>query len=221
MTGKGQRLKHFKLLKIEDRLHQIPVPIIAITGGIATGKSTLVEYLKQKSYGVLSADELIKEIYQQVEILDQIRKKKPQAFNENGVIDFKNLRAITFNDEIFKHELEQLLYSKLPVVFWDSFRKLEPVSYVFYEVPLLFEKNLQSKVDLIILLHTKKDIQLERLSKRDSSSLEVNQKILNSQMPFENKKDLAHFILENNTDNRSLIIQADEMIKNLSILFKP
>lgn len=221
MIIQDQLLKNFKILDSEQRLHNIPVPIVAITGGIASGKSTIVNHLKQKDFGVISADELIKEIYQQAEVLAYVRETKPQAFKNTGELDFTILRTVTFNDESFKAALERLLYSKLPVAFWSAYRKLTPANYFFYEVPLLFEKKLQSKVDIIVLLYTDKHIQLKRLSNRDSSSIEVNQKIINSQMPFEHKKDLAHFIIENNTDNTSLLTQANELIKKLTTLLKP
>lgn len=210
---------NFKILSTERRLHKILTPIIAITGGIASGKSTVVQLLKNSGYNVLSADHLIKQIYTTVEVKKFIQLKKPQSC-KNDSIDFKILRTETFNDPGFKLELEKLLYSKLPEVFWSNYEILQTQKYLFYEVPLLFEKKLQTFVDLVVLIHAKPQLQLERISLRDQSDIETNQKIIKAQLPFEDKKDFAHFILENNGNEDQLQLQVQELILKLNKIFE-
>lgn len=214
-----QLMTAYQPLLPEQRLHKIPTPIVAITGGIASGKSTVVKQLQQLGQQVLSADHLIKEIYLLDEIILFIRNNKPSVF-EKEKINFASLRNETFNDATFKLQLETLLYSKLPEVFWLNYKKLTPATFFFYEVPLLFEKKLQHLVDIIVLLQTNEELQLERMSKRDPSTLDTNKKILQAQLPFEMKKHAAHFILNNNGNEEELTTQVLTLHKELHNLFK-
>jgi dephospho-CoA kinase len=221
MICHAELIKNFQLLKTDHRLHKIPTPIVAITGGIASGKSTVVQYLKQKGLGVLSADVLIKEIYQLDTTKVFLQQLVPQVLSHDGQVDFKTLRTLTFTNEVLKGQLENYLYSKLPETFWKFYKSLPAHHYFFYEVPLLFEKKLNPLVDLIVLIYADKNIQLTRLKARDASSDETNLKILQAQMSFEEKKDHAHFILENNSDEKNLNLQIDELLKTINLLIKP
>ncbi len=221
MIANNRLLQTFNILATKSRLHGIPTPIIAITGGIATGKSTVVEYLIQKGFAVLCADKLIKEIYQQEATKSFLKENVSHVIASNGEIDFKKLRAYTFDNDNFKQQLEQFLYLKLPEAFWENYKKIPASPYFFYEVPLLFEKNLQSKVDVIVLLSTTPQLQLERLNSRDSSTTEINEKIIKAQMSFEIKQTQAHFILDNNRSNHDLLVQIDQLLSNLPLILKP
>lgn len=207
-----QLLKNHSFLPPSKRLHQIPCPIFAITGGIATGKSSVVRFLLEHHQPIIQADQLIKSAYQKVEIVQWLLKTTPQVF-KNDQIDFSLLRSQFFNDPKFKEEAEKKLYAQLPSLFREGYNKLPSASYVFYEVPLLFEKKLAHLVDLIILVHAPRDLQSKRLALRDSSCKEVNEKILNAQLPFEDKKEFAHFIIENDTDEAALKNQVEELLQ--------
>lgn len=212
-------IKQSTILETSSRLHSIPSPIVAITGGIATGKSTVVNILRKNGQSVLVADQLIKEIYTQSEIIQFLKLKKPLVLEDHS-INFKILRQTTFEDSNFRAELENKLYSKLPEVFWKNYQLLPAKKFFFYEVPLLFEKKLNTKVDLIVLIHADQKNQLKRIELRDGSDHQTNKKIIESQIPYEDKKDFAHFILENNKDNRDLELQVQLLITQLSQYFR-
>jgi dephospho-CoA kinase len=214
-----QLLQNFYPLTAEKRLHEIPSPIVAITGGIASGKSTVVEELQRLGQHIISADKLIKEIYTKIEAKEFIKLHKSQAIN-NQEINFKILREETFNDLKFKEILEKFLYSKLPEIFWSNYKKFNSPKFFFYEVPLLFEKKLNPLVDLIVLVHSDPKEQLRRIELRDQSTLETNQKILKSQLPYEAKKEFAHYIIENNTNLDHLKLEVGELQTQLEKLFK-
>ena len=163
-----------KTLKMElirltekERLHGVGLPIVAITGGIATGKSTVSNLFKKSGFVVINADELIHKIYQLEDTISFVNGLCPNAVKENS-IDFVVLREKFFNDNSLKTQLESFLYQKLPGEFVSSIPKGTEV--VFYDVPLLFEKALNDKVDQIIVVSANKETQLERLAQRDKSS---------------------------------------------------
>src|SRR5690606_10373426 len=139
-------------LKPETRLHQTPVPIIGLTGGIASGKSTVSRMLVQKGIPVIDADQLIKDIYRLPETKTFVSEKCPDALKHDE-IHFPTLRERFFNNPELKKDLERFLYQRLPQAFQAAYQKLGSPSYVVYDVPLLFEKGLDRLVDLKVLVY--------------------------------------------------------------------
>ncbi len=179
-----------------SRLYQIPVPIIGLTGGIGTGKSTVADLFHKNKIPVIDADKLVKSIYQQTEALDFIRSQFPEAIEENQ-INFKKLRAIAFRDPLAKKSIEDFIYIRLPGEFKRAFLQLNSPQLVVYDVPLLFEKGLDSLIDLSICVYAPKHIQIDRIIKRDHCSREIALKIIDQQMSIGEKRKLASFTIEN------------------------
>jgi dephospho-CoA kinase len=92
-----------------NRLYQIPVPIIGLTGGIGTGKSIVAKIFKERGIAVIDADRLVKNIYQRPETLEFIKTFFPEAI-ENSTISFSKLREIAFRDPAQRQKIENYLY---------------------------------------------------------------------------------------------------------------
>ena len=194
----------------ENRLHQCPIPIIALTGGIASGKSTTTKLFRKKGIKVVDADSLVKEIYRQKDSLNFIQKECPEAITR-GEINFKILRQIFFSKN--REKFESFIYQKIPEKFLD---KLSPEdSFIVYDIPLLFEKNLASLVDVKILVYTPPQIQLERLMKRDSISQSLAKKMLSLQWPIKKKKTKADLIIDNSSSKEKLVCSFEETFKRV------
>jgi dephospho-CoA kinase len=178
-------------LKIEQRLYQCPVPIIGLTGGIATGKSFFARYLSQRGLPVISADDLIKNIYDWPETKDWLLKNNlpPKG---------PKLREMVFNDPDLKIKVENYLYPLLPKSFLDFFSRFKNPQVIIYDVPLLFEKKLELFFDQVVLVYASKDEQIKRLIQRDHISNELALKMLQSQLPIENKKTKTKWVIDNN-----------------------
>jgi len=199
-------------LKREDRLYQLPFPIIGITGGIATGKSTFCNLLKSISMPVLDADDMVKKIYRRHEVVDQIKKIIPLAV-ESNTINFPTLRAAFFSDKDLKKKIESIIYSHLPDQFLSEIKNLGPnIKFVFYEVPLLFELGLESKFDLVVCVYAPKKIQLERIMLRDGSSIEIAEKILNQQVDIEIKSKKSDVVITNDASVAEIRPQFDKFL---------
>ena len=205
-------------IETKQRLYQCPVPIVAITGSIATGKSSVSKILVERNYPVIDADRLIKNIYKKQEIIDFISTRCPKAF-KGSAIDFKVLRVEFFNDDSLKNSLENLLYQYLEVEFrLEADRAIKGgANFIFYDVPLLFEKGLFDKVDLVVTVYTPKKLQLKRLKRRDNINQELALKLLESQIDIEEKKKQSHLII----NNQSTLANLEEEVSSfLDILQK-
>ncbi len=201
-------------LEKNQRLHQCPIPIIALTGGIATGKTTTSQLFEKKGIPVINADALIKEIYTQEDSLNFILAEFPEVVIEKK-IDFKKLRQKVFNEEANKLKLESFLYKRMPQKFLSEIPSKK--STIIYDVPLLFEKNLDSLVDVKILVYTSENIQLKRLIKRDGISSDLAQKMLATQSSIEEKKHKVDFIIDNTGKQEELKKSFDKVFEAIFI----
>jgi dephospho-CoA kinase len=204
--------------KISERLYQIPVPIVALTGGIACGKTTVAKMFIEKKIPLISADELVKEIYQEAESFEFVRKVYPAATTE-GKINFSILRSAVFENIDLQSKVEEFIYQRLPEKFLEAFTKFSKPEMVVYDVPLLFEKKLESKVDQIICVYCPKEKQIERLLNRDKISLDLAQKMLQKQIDIEDKKKRSDFVIKNTLDLNHLkaeFLKTFDQIKSLA-----
>lgn len=204
------------LLKLDKskRLHQVDHPIIGLTGGIASGKSTAASFFKEKGLRVLDADKLIKSIYQRPEVVTKLRKLRPEAVSGDNHINFKDLRSWAFSHQDHIKTLENLLYPHMPNAFRDELRDLSPREVVIYDIPLLFEKNYQHLVDCVICVYIPKNIQMTRLLKRDGLQGGEAERVLSQQMDIDKKKALAQFVFDNSKNQEYLAEQVSRFIES-------
>jgi dephospho-CoA kinase len=178
------------------RLYNIPVPIVGLTGGIATGKTTIAQMFRDEDIPVIDADRLVKSIYQKKESFDFVQKHFVDAIVEEA-IHFKTLRELAFKTPQNQGKLETFIYTQMPAAFLEAFKEFGPCEFIVYDVPLLFEKGLHSKTDVSVCAYSPREIQLQRLVKRDNISLELAETILTKQMDIEEKKKKADLFIEN------------------------
>jgi dephospho-CoA kinase len=201
-------------LTTEQRLYHLNRPIIGLTGGIATGKSTAARYLAQKGHAVICADDLVKKIYaHNSEVHEFLHSHIPQVISDKNLIDFKQLRTIFFGDKEIKHQLEQLIYKNLPEAFNEEVEKYPEAPLIIYDVPLLFERKMEKFFDLVILVYLPREIQLKRLMARDQISEDLARTIISKQMDIEDKKHRASIVFENNMAKDWLFRQIDLFFK--------
>lgn len=175
---------------------------IGLTGGVATGKSTVAKILKEKGAELISSDELAHRAmapggfaYDGV-----ISEFGPEIILSDGKINRRRLGEIVFNDESARKRLERIIH---PIVLKEIKQGLEDYSkqrtrIVIIEVPLLFEVGWMDLFDYIWVVYAPYERQLQRLMERDQiSEIEAIKRII-AQMPLEEKKKLADAVIENN-----------------------
>ncbi len=201
----------FYKLKPQERLYQYDRPLVAITGGIATGKSTVTRILEQKGLKIIDADQLVKSIYSLQETRKYIQTEFPEVW-ENNEINFIKLRALFFQNQKVKESIEAYLYKRLPDAFQKAAQQVLDQDFYLYDVPLLFERNLHQQVDLTIVVYAPENIQLARLIDRDQMKQDAAIRILKAQMDIEEKKGLADFVINNSGTLVELAAEIDSLL---------
>jgi dephospho-CoA kinase len=185
-----------QLLDPENRMHDLNCPILGLTGGIATGKSTVAKIFVDKGFSLISADNLVKKVYQKKQIINFIKENWPDVF-ENNEINFKLLRTIAFSNIKNRTKIEELIYSHLKDQFLKEFNTFKNPELVVYDVPLLFEKNLTKLIDFNVVVYSSVRKQIERLIIRDGVTEAEASLALSNQIDIDKKKDMCDYLIPN------------------------
>lgn len=190
--------ERWKRLTPETRLYQRPYPIIALTGGIGSGKSSIARFLAHKAVPVISADVLVKNIYTLPETRVWLAENHGDVLNpDDGSPNFLKLREKAFHDEKTRLQLESWIYPRLPASFEMAEAPFKPVPWLVYEIPLLFERKMEKFFDVVIVSWTSRDTQKSRAMARDEISDNLIESILNQQMDIDLKRDRADLVFDN------------------------
>lgn len=206
----------FITLTPDFRLYNFEKPIVALTGGIATGKSTVTKILEAKGFKFIDADLLVKNIYKTDEAKQFIRTHFSEAW-VNNEINFAKLRELVFSNPKIKEVIESFIYARLPDAFREASSKIKNQDFFLYDVPLLFERGLDTKVDLKIVVYAPREIQLARILDRDGTKEEIANKILDQQMDIEEKKEKADLIINNSSSMAELAADVEALLNQILI----
>tara|TARA_A100001011_G_scaffold380062_1_gene446875 strand:+ start:452 stop:1054 length:603 start_codon:yes stop_codon:yes gene_type:complete len=166
--------------------------IIVITGGIATGKSTILKQFSFLGANSFSSDKMVNDIYKNDnDFFLKISNLYPQTI-EKGEINKKSLSNLAFKNEEVLNNLEKIIYPRLLIkrtkIIRNSF--LNNVSLVVFEIPLLFEKKIDKGFDLIVTTTCNQELQLQRYLKRKNTDLKkfelIDNKFFESSKRFKN-----------------------------------
>ncbi|WP_370221779.1 dephospho-CoA kinase [Cytobacillus sp.] len=175
---------------------------VGLTGGIASGKSTVSSLLTEKGYTVIDADiearlavEKGEEAYQEI-----VRHFGERVLLSDGSIDRAELGSIIFHDEKERKALNSIVHpavrKRMTAKKEQAIRNNEQL--IILDIPLLFESKLQYMCDKTLLVYADEDIQLQRLMQRNQLSENEAMARIHSQMPLREKKALADAVIDNN-----------------------
>lgn len=193
--------------------HKLGSPInIGITGKIASGKSTALNYFKQKGCLIISSDEIVKSLYQKEEIINKLRKIFPFIKDK---IDHQELRVFLTKNEAYLKKLENIIFplvkKEIIKILKSSKEKLRII-----EVPLLFKAHYEDLFDVILIIDISEDNQLNRLISRNklasTSLLKINQ---NNQI--EENKNKAEFLISNNGSLKEFNNELDKLFNIIQL----
>ena len=194
--------------------------IIGITGGIASGKSTVTEFLRQKGFQVVDADAVVHQLQKPGGRLYQVLVEHfgGKVLLENGELNRPLLASLIFSNpeeqEWSKRTQGEIIREELAAL-RNQFAQTEAL--FFMDIPLLFEQDYASWFDETWLVYVNRDVQLERLMKRDQISKEAAESRLNSQWPLERKISLASHSLDNNGNQEQLMAQVVQLLEEMCL----
>lgn len=189
--------------------------LIAITGSIGCGKTTIAKELKKLGFTVFDVDGWVRRLYYKSDFIKTIVKNFPDTA-ENGVFDKRKLRNLVFDDNKKLKKLESLIHPFLNNQLKEIIRRNVCCDDLFFlDVALLYEMGWDKYCDLVMVADVDVEIQKRRVMKRDNVSAEHFEKINNVQMSQAEKKALADVVIETDVPLNLLKAQLLDVIRGL------
>ncbi len=190
---------------------------IALTGGIATGKSTVASLLSLNGMRVIDADTISHEI------LDASTSWVKEEFGDEYLIGSKVDRAklgnLVFSNPQAKKKLEEFLHPKIREEIEARSIKQDKFKFPYLiDIPLFFENGAYDIKESVVV-YTPPDIQLERFMKRNGYSKEESLNRINSQMPIDEKKDRATWVIDNSKDLKHLQQECEDFVEKIKGIY--
>jgi dephospho-CoA kinase len=193
---------------------------IALTGGIATGKSTVASQFRELGAIILDADEYARRVVEPgTSSRDALQELIGASyFNPDGTLKRRELREKIIEDPPLRQKLDALLHPYILQAMWQEWEKqraLYPEALIICDIPLLFEGGFHRNFDLVILVYSSPTIQAQRLSERDRITLEEARQTLRMQFPIDSKKALSHYVIDNSGSIEQTLLQVEHIWKKL------
>ncbi|MEN9808704.1 MAG: hypothetical protein RLZZ488_271 [Pseudomonadota bacterium] len=202
---------------------------IAVTGGIGSGKSSLVRELALLGYPVFDADVLVAQVVLEPEVRQQITSllgDQCYATDENGQVVYQRrwVRDRVFADEPARRSLENIIHPALFHKFESVCEQLNLLAggiWVFYEAALIFEAGREKQFDAVVSVIATEEVRRARLAHSRSLPQETVSAIFSAQVSDQVRRAKSHFIIENSDDSRPLGQSALQLVQNLRNFFHP
>ncbi len=174
--------------------------LIGITGGIASGKSTVTAMLRALGAHVLDADEIAREVVAPgSDGLAEIAARWPDVVAQDGTLDRKRLGERIFNSPADRKALDAITHPRIQGLVLERTQALweRGERVAFYDAALLIENRLHEAMSGVVLVWVPRDVQLERLMKRNGLSRPEAEARVASQLPLDGKRQFATWLIDN------------------------
>ncbi|HCW9997835.1 TPA: dephospho-CoA kinase [Staphylococcus aureus] len=181
--------------------------VIGLTGGIASGKSTVSELLSVFGFKVVDADKAAREAVKKgSKGLAQVREVfGDEAIDENGEMNRRYMGDLVFNHPEKRLELNAIIHPIVRDIMEEEKQEYLKQGYnVIMDIPLLFENELENTVDEVWVVYTSESIQMDRLMQRNNLSLEDAKARVYSQISIDKKSRMADYVIDNLGDKLEL-----------------
>lgn len=195
---------------------------VGVTGGIGSGKSTVTTMLRHKGLPVVDADIISREIFIiYPEVLKEMKREfRSEFFDEEGNLKRKEFGNYIFKSDTRRKKLESIV---MPFIIREIHHRIKACEEAnckmcFLDAPTLIENNLHTNMDVTILVWVDRDAQIQRIMNRDTLNLDKTMDRIRAQMPIDEKKKFADFIIDNGGTIEDTRVQLDLIITQLERL---
>ena len=176
---------------------------IVLTGGIASGKSTVSALMQLFGFRVIDADKIAHEV------LDNSIEEISKAFGEEYIVenrvDRKRLGGLVFANKEERLKLESIVHPKIKEEILKRAKEQEAFNKPYFiDIPLFFEREGAYDINRVLVVYTPREIQLERLIKREGLLKEEAEQRINAQLPIDSKLKKATYVIDNSKDLKHL-----------------
>jgi dephospho-CoA kinase len=190
---------------------------IALTGGIATGKSTVASLLGLNGLRIIDADAISHRL------LDEnsawIREHFGEQYIHGNKVNRPELGKIIFSDQKAKKELEAFLHPKIRAAIEEASEKQDLLKYPYLiDIPLFFETS-SYPIKNSVVVYTPKELQLERFMKRNGFTAEESLRRIETQMDIEEKRSRATWVIDNSSNLKHLQAQCEQFVESIKELY--
>lgn len=185
--------------------------IVALTGGIGSGKSTVGEIFANLGAVVVDSDQFARDVVERgTRGFDQIVAEFGDKILKNGSLDRSALASIVFEDQSRRQKLEQIIHPLIRQEFAKVIESARKDTIIIYQIPLLVESKSDYKFDYIITVSSKQGIRQERLRSRGLSELQIKNRI-DAQTSDSQRESIAQTVINNDSTLPDLMTQVEEI----------
>lgn len=188
--------------------------IFAVTGGIGSGKSTVCNFIKDKGYPVISADEVYRELIKNWDFVKEIYDALQIEYEEGEGFNNKKIAEVVFSNPEKLRILNSITH---PRIVDEMFNRSKNYEVCFHEVPLLFESSLSEKYEKIIVVSRDESLRIESVMKRSNLSREEVEKRIKNQIDYNSYAFDDCIIVENNGTKDDLFLSVSNLFASLGI----
>jgi dephospho-CoA kinase len=194
----------------------MPDKRIALTGGIATGKTTVANRFRELGAIILDADRYARQAVEPgtpsyTALRDRIG---PLFFKLDGTLRRQELRRRIIREPTLRKKIDAILHPYITEAMgaeWERQKKLHPQAVIVFDIPLLFEGGFDKDFDIVILVYSTPEVQVQRLIQRDKLSPSEAERTLSMQFPIDSKRAHSDYIIENSAEIEHTLRQVDDV----------
>ena len=191
--------------------------IVCLTGGMGTGKTSILNLFKKKNINCFNSDFIAKKLMDN-DLKEEIKTLFGSDIYEKGKLNRKKISKIVFNDIKKLNKLNSIVHPAVRKNFRDFIKNNKKDKFIVYETALLFETGFNRECDSIILIISPFKKRIERIMKRDGLLKSEIIRIIDHQLPDKKKVDLSDYIIEN--DNwKNTLIEFENVFKKLNLSY--
>lgn len=188
--------------------------LVALTGGIGSGKSLVAEYFADLGAQVLDFDQLARDVVERgTEGFDEILVRFGDSVLRNGLLDRAHLAEIVFSDAIARKDLEAIIHPKIRVVFDRVVHELSEEAILLSQIPLLVEGDNDYPFDFVITVSAREEIRRARLVERGMKDYQVSER-LKVQATDAQREVIADAVIVNESSKDDLLRQVENLYEN-------